>query len=117
MSGRAFDQWLQQSGIDSGPIFRHINRWEIISEKALTPLAVTQIIKKRAKQAKLENANVYSSHSLRRGLATSASQQGASLKAIMRQGRWQHVNTVLGYFEEGQRFMDNAAACVLDNHS
>ena len=44
-----------------------------------------------------------------------ASQKGASLKAIMRQGRWQHVSTVLGYIEEGQRFEDNAAATVLED--
>ena len=33
----------------------------------------------------------------------------------MRQGRWKHVNTVLGYIEEGQRFEDNAAAKVMQD--
>lgn len=105
--------WLQQSHITEGPIFRKINRWNKIGPSSLTPLAVNQILKKRALESGLTNAQALSSHSLRRGLATSASLKGASLKAIMRQGRWQHVNTVLGYIEDSQRFNDNAADAVL----
>jgi len=49
------------------------------------------------------------SHSLRRSFATAASRQGAMFHAIMRQGRWRHQGTVLGYIEAGQRFEENAA--------
>jgi len=63
----------------------------------------------------LPSAESYSSHSLRRGFATTASQRGASLSAIMRQGRWQHANTALGYVEEGQRFEDNAVRVIFKN--
>lgn len=110
---RALDVWLGRASIVEGPIFRQIDRWGTLGEEALTPLALTQIIKRRAEACQLPNPKAFSSHSLRRGLATSASYRGASLKAIMRQGRWQHVGTVLGYIEEGQRFEDNAAAAIL----
>ncbi len=110
---RTLDVWLDKAKITSGPIFRRIDRWGVIGLSALTPLALTQIIKKRAAQCGLPDANDYSSHSLRRGLATTASRKGASLKAIMQQGRWRHVSTVLGYIEEGQRFNDNAAGIIL----
>lgn len=111
---RALDVWLNRSRIIKGPVFRRITRWGKMGDEPLTPIAVTQIIKKRATECGLDNADALSSHSLRRGLATTASQKGASLKAIMRQGRWQHVSTVLGYIEDGQRFGDNAAATVLE---
>lgn len=110
---RALDHWLSQSKITAGPIFRGIDRWEKLQKNALTPLAVTLIIKRWSKACNLTDAANYSSHSLRRGLATSASYKGASLTSIMRQGRWRHVNTVLGYIEEGQRFEDNAAAKIM----
>lgn len=112
---RALDVWLHQSGIIQGPLFRQIDRWGRLGENALTPLALTQIIKKRARECELLYSATFSGHSLRRGFATSASRQGASLKAIMRQGRWRHIGTVLGYIEEGQRFEDNAAALILQN--
>lgn len=112
---RALDHWLSRSKITTGPIFRGIDRWEKLQKKALTPLAVTLIIKRWMSACELPNAENFSSHSLRRGLATSASYKGASLTSIMRQGRWKHVNTVLGYIEEGQRFEDNAAAKVMQD--
>jgi len=112
---RALDIWLGRSRIIEGPIFRQIDRWGTLGQESLTPLALTQIIKKRAEACQLANPKTFSSHSLRRGFATSASHKGASLKAIMRQGRWQHVGTVLGYIEEGQRFEDNAATAILQD--
>lgn len=74
---------------------------------------MSHILKKRARDAALPQAEQFSSHSLRRGLATSASRHGASLPAIMRQGRWKNMNTVMEYIEATQRFEDNAAASVL----
>jgi hypothetical protein len=71
------------------------------------------IIKSIAKECNLPKAESYSSHSLRRGFATTASQQGASLASIMQQGRWQHTGTALGYMEEGKRFEGNAAGLIL----
>lgn len=112
---RALDHWLNQSNITDGFIFRKINRWGKLGDQSLTPIAVTQIIKKRAKECEIPNAIDFSSHSFRRGLASTASQKGASLKSIMRQGRWRHVGTVLGYIEDGQRFNDNAAATALQD--
>lgn len=48
------------------------------------------IIKNLAIVAQLPDARTYSSHSLRRGFATTASKLGAPFGAIKRQGRWQH---------------------------
>jgi integrase len=110
---RALKQWIAQSCLSCGPIFRRIHGDNHLDVAALTPLSVSNILRKRARQADIPQAENFTSHSLRRGLATSASRDGASLPAIMRQGRWKNVNTVIEYIEAAQRFEENAAASVL----
>lgn len=109
----ALQKWLSASDLKSGAIFRGINAQGNISLRGLSALAVNNIIKLRAKQAGLQNPHEFSSHSLRRGLATSAAQCGAPLQTIMRAGRWKQTNTVIEYIEAGERFSDNAASNVL----
>lgn len=111
---RALKQWLKQSGIVGGPLFRRVHRNDRIEETPLVSLSVSNILRKRAQDAGLEKAEYFSGHSLRRGLATAASRDGASLSAIMRQGRWKDVNTVIEYIEAAQRFEENAAASILN---
>ena len=110
---QALKQWLDQSRIKQGSIFRRIHPEGHLDEASLVPLSVSNILKKRAQDAAIPEAENFSSHSLRRGLATSASRDGASLPAIMRQGRWKNVNTVMEYIEAAQRFEENAAASIL----
>lgn len=110
---RALKQWLNRSGITNGPIFRRIYTDDRLDETPLAPLSVSNILKKRAQDVEISQAGNLSSHSLRRGLATSASRDGASIPAIMRQGRWKNVNTVMEYIEAAARFDENAAASVL----
>lgn len=112
----ALAKWLEEADIHSGPIFRRIFLNGELEKESLTPLSVNHILKKRAKQCKISYADQLSSHSLRRGLASSASRSGAGLPAIMRQGRWKQVNTVIEYIEASERFKENAAGSVLNKH-
>ncbi|MDR3491663.1 MAG: site-specific integrase [Gammaproteobacteria bacterium] len=111
----ALKEWLNISKIKQGAIFREIKKGEILKEKCLTPLSVNYILKKRAEQSGLSFSAKLSGHSLRRGLATSASLAGASVSAIMRQGRWKGVNTVMEYVEASERFSDNVGLQILEN--
>ena len=111
---QALKTWLQHASIQQGALFRRIHTNERVDEKALTSLSVSHILKKRASEAGIPQADRFSSHSLRRGLATAASRDGAALPAIMRQGRWKHMGTVLEYIEAGQRFEENAARNVME---
>lgn len=111
---RALKNWLAISGIRQGAIFRRITLGDHIGESALTPLSVNHILKKWAQMADLNNITTLSAHSLRRGLATSAAQTGASLTTIMRAGRWKQINTVIEYIEAQERFSDNAANLILN---
>lgn len=109
----ALKLWIEQSGITKGAIFRRLYPNGCLDEAPLVPLSVSNILKKRAHNADLPQAENFTSHSLRRGLATSASRDGASIPAIMRQGRWKNVNTVMEYIEAANRFEENAAASIL----
>jgi integrase len=110
----ALDYWLKTSNIRSGAIFREIKKGGKLGTSSLSALSVNHILKKRAKEAGIAYAEDLSSHSLRRGLATSASRFGAPLPAIMRQGRWKNVNTVIEYIEAVARFDENAASSILN---
>ena len=110
----ALKQWQERSGFTEGFVFRSLRHGRCDPQKGLAPKTVSDIIKHRAIESQWPNCKYYSGHSLRRGFATAASQKGASLGAIMRQGRWHHEATVHGYIEEGKHFEANAAAAVLD---
>ena len=105
--------WLEKANIKESFIFRRIHRGNNISNLNITPDAVNDILKKHAISASIDNAMDFSSHSMRRGLATTASRDGVSIPAIMRQGRWKQVDTVMEYIEAAQRFGENAAGQVL----
>lgn len=110
---RALKAWVTKSDIKEGFVFRRIHRGNKISDLHMTADSVNEILKKRAFEANIDNAIDFSSHSMRRGLATTASRDGVSLPAIMRQGRWKQVGTVMEYIEAAQRFEENAAGQIL----
>lgn len=112
---KALKHWLEAANIHAGPVFRRVYLNEGLSPHPLSPLSVNQILQKRANAAGLSHKLALSSHSLRRGLATSASRVGAPLAAIMRQGRWKQVNTVMEYIEASERFKENAAASIFQD--
>jgi site-specific recombinase XerD len=105
----ALEKWLTASTINDGFVFRTPGKNNTVRKKPLTSGAISLILRRHAHAAGIEYADNLSSHSLRRGLATSAATEGATLPAIMRQGRWKHVNTVIEYIEAAQRFEGNAA--------
>jgi integrase len=110
---KALEAWLEKSNITAGAIFRRIMKNQMISDASLTALSVNHIIHRCAILANLPHADEITPHSLRRGLATSAAQANASIKTIMRAGRWKQVNTVMEYIEASERFNENAAKNVL----
>lgn len=108
----ALKRWLDQSGITEGPVFRRIYVNGSFDTRALTPLSVNHILRERAQEAGIDQVEALSSHSLRRGLATSAARAGASLETIMRHGRWKQVNTVMEYIQAAERFTENAVSSI-----
>ena len=97
----ALQRWIAAAGIESGPVFRSVNKHGHISDKAITDRSVDLIIRARAEAAGIEG-NV-SGHSLRRGAATQASTDGHAMLAITRAGGWTDGSkAAASYIEAGK---------------
>jgi integrase len=81
---RVLQEWIEQAGIGSGPLFRPINRHRQVQPGQLSGIDVARVVKKLADRAGLDAAK-FAGHSLRAGHATSAAMAGASERSIMRQ--------------------------------
>jgi integrase len=107
---RTLRTWLEQSGITEGFLFPALGRRGKEAEGApITDHQLARIIKRLASQAGLDPA-LFSGHSLRSGLATSAAEGGASERSIMEQTRHRSLKQVRKYIRRGSLFQDNAAA-------
>lgn len=109
----ALRDWLAAAAISTGALFRMVNQWSVVGSKGLAAASVNSILARCATAAGLDYVPELSSHSLRRGMATSAYRAGADFRDIKRQGGWRHDGTVQGYIEEASQFEDNAAGMLL----
>ncbi|MBY3043703.1 site-specific integrase [Rhizobium leguminosarum] len=100
-------EWLEAAGIESGPIFRRINRGDHLTAEALTAQSVALIVKKYADLAGLDVEKL-SGHSLRAGFVTSAAENRASISRIMEVTRHRDPRTVETYVRRADRFRDHA---------
>ncbi len=105
---RALRAWIDAAGISTGPIFRGVAKGgKTVRAGRLDSGSVARIIKRAAARAGLLDANDFSGHSLRSGLATEAARSGATDNAIMDQTGHTDVRSVKRYIRRGRRFTDN----------
>lgn len=110
----ALKNWLDLSGIHSGFVFRPINRWDQVKDKALYPGAINELLKSLARACEFDFVTELSSHSFRRGLSTSAAREDIDFDLIKKQGGWKSDTTVWEYIDEGRLFENNAALSLLN---
>ncbi|MFN3652635.1 MAG: site-specific integrase [Armatimonadota bacterium] len=108
---RSLQAWMRMAGIESGPLFRGVTRHGQLQPGRLSDRAVALVVKRAAAAAGLD-PDLYSGHSLRAGLATSAAAAGASERAIMAQTGHKSVQMVRRYIRDGSLFRENAAGQV-----
>ena len=101
--------WVSQLGANSGPVFRAVTKGSVLSAAAMSDRAVATIIKAYAAKAGLD-ADMFSGHSLRSGLATSAAQAGISSWKIRQQTGHKSEAMLAKYVRDGDLFRDNASA-------
>ena len=104
----ALNAWLEAARIDSGSVFRAIDRWGNVSRRALDPKAVNDIVKHRAALAGLE-AGEFSAHGLRSGYLTEAANRGVPLPEAMEQSRHRSVQQASSYYNNATRRTGRAA--------
>ncbi|WP_409190869.1 site-specific integrase [Bradyrhizobium sp. RDM4] len=108
----ALEAWLTISGISEGPIFRPVDRHGRVHGCRLSGEAVGEIVRERVSAAGLDPSG-YSGHSLRAGLATSASQVRVPTWKIRAQTRHASDAMLARYIRHGELFTDNAAGALL----
>jgi site-specific recombinase XerD len=109
---RALREWLDAAGIETGAIFRPINKAGTVAAERLTCRSVANIVKSYATLAGFD-ATTFSGHSLRSGFLTSAAAKGASIFKMMDVSRHKSVDTLRGYVRDAELFKDHAGAGLL----
>jgi integrase len=110
----ALKEWIKSASITAGPIFRAVNRWDQLSDSAMTPGAINLWLKSLALSCEFNFTPELSSHSFRRGLSTSAAREKIAFELIKKQGGWKSDATVWEYIEEGQEFTENASLQLME---
>ena len=108
----ALHAWLDKAGIRKGPIFRAIDPWGTIGERALTPQSVNLILKQRCALAGLDPKE-FSAHGLRSGFLTEAARAGVSLPEAMQQSQHRSVQQAARYYNDADRPLGRAARLTL----
>jgi integrase len=104
----ALNAWLALARIESGSVFRAIDRWGNVSQRALDPKAINDIVKQRAEMAGLDPNN-FSAHGLRSGYLTEAANRGIPLPEAMEQSRHRSVQQASEYYNSATRRSGRAA--------
>ena len=99
--------WIENSKIDSGPLFRRFTKGSNLSKNRLTDQSVALIIKNYLQLAGIDSKN-YSGHSLRSGFATTAAESGAEERTIMAMTGHKSPEMVRRYIKEANLFKNNA---------
>ena len=107
----ALREWLARADIVKGPVFRAIDQWGGLDDKALTPQSVNAIVKRRIALAGLD-PKAYSAHGLRAGYLTEAARRGVSLPEAMQQSQHRSVQQAASYYNEAERRQGRAARLV-----
>ncbi|MCY4011928.1 MAG: tyrosine-type recombinase/integrase [Gammaproteobacteria bacterium] len=88
-------QWLEAAGIEDGPLFRRVNKADVVQEAGVGARRMRDIIKNRAADAGIEGR--VSGHSFRIGTAQSLRRAGTDDTELMEAGRWKRVETMARY--------------------
>lgn len=106
----AYEIWIAAAGIVEGKAFRRVDRHGNVGD-GLSARAVALLVQHRAGLAGLD-ARIYSGHSMRAGLATSAAAAGVEERVIMQTTRHRSTAVLRRYIRDGELFARNLAAEV-----
>lgn len=95
----AYLDWIEAAGLKTGPVYRAIDQWGRISDEAIHPNSLIGILRSIFERTGVPMPEAYSSHSLRRGFATWATDNGWDLKSLMEYVGWRDVKAAMRYAE------------------
>lgn len=100
----AVTTWLAASALTAGPVFRGIDRWATLSAQPLHPNSLIRLLRSVFAHAGLATPDTYSSHSLRRGFAGWANDNGWDVKTLMEYVGWKDVHSAMRYIDGADGF-------------
>lgn len=100
----AYQAWIDGSGRAAGLVFCAIDRWGRLGDEGLHPNSIIPLLRTLLHRAGIDAADQFSSHSLRRGFATWASDQGWDVKALMEYVGWKDMKSALRYIDVADPF-------------
>lgn len=109
---RAVQDWIRAGGIQRGALFRRVEKARDVEQERLSAQTVSPVVKHYAACLGLDR-NLYSGHSLRSGLVTSASQLGVAGSSIRRQTGHRSESMMNRYVRDGRLFEGNAVGGLL----
>jgi len=107
---RALRAWMEAASI-TGPLFREVDRHGKVSPHGLHKDSIGSIVKRAAKRAELNAANI-SGHSMRAGLATQAAMNGADERVIAKTTGHKSRRVLRRYIRIGSMYRENAASSL-----
>jgi integrase len=110
----AYLAWTQAASISSGPVFRAVDRWGHIGAQALHEDSLIPILRRALAQSGIEEFDLYSAHSLRRGFANWANANGWDAVALMEYIGWKDVSSALRYIYPPDVFKGAAIDAALN---
>ena len=97
----AVREWIRVADLTEGPVFRSVNRWGHVGQRSLHPNSFVPLLRRLFTDAGLSSPDMYSGHSLRRGFAGWANDNGWDVKALMEYVGWKDVRSAMRYVGSG----------------
>ncbi len=106
---RALRRWIEEAGIQEGPLFRGIDRHGRVSGTRMDSGSVARIVQRSVGRTG-RNPREFGGHSTRSGFITSAAANGASERSIAEISNHRSVQVLRSYVRAATRFDDNAGS-------
>jgi len=100
----AYLDWVQAADLQGGPVFRRVDRWGNLGATALNVDSLLPLLRRVLVAGAVDWAELYSTHSLRRGFASWASANGWDLKALMEHVGWKSAQSAMRYIDRADPF-------------
>lgn len=102
----ALSDWLGETGIEEGAIFRSVDRWGNVGDR-IGLSSINYLFKKRLEEAGLD-PEAYSTHSLRAGFVTQATEAGVEASQIQQQTGHESIESLTQYVRSGDALQNPA---------
>lgn len=99
----AYEAWITAASLAAGPVFRSIDRWGHLAPDGLHPNSLIPLLRRLFQQAGVPEPEGFSAHSLRRGFANWATDNGWDLKSLMEHVGWRDVKSAMRYIDGSEQ--------------